>query len=396
MEWGLYHSQVPLQNDEFLEVMDEIVDFPLVGGNKIDLLCNGDEVFPAMFEALENAKDTIHLETYILYEDTLGNKLMDLLMEKAKAGLEVRLLYDYFGGLISEEKRSRLTESGVMHHRYNDWSWFHILKGNIRTHRKVLIIDGKVAFTGGVGFADGWQGDARSPKEYRDTQIRVQGPVVNQFQAMFAESWARDFSETLSGERYFPKQVSQGTMLASGVGIVNTKKGEEWSKIRRMFLLTLASSRKYFYLNTAYFTPDPDCYRALIDAVERGVSVKLIISGPDTDIPATYRVARKNYGRLLLAGVEVFEYTGTLMHAKTFVADGIIATVGSANFNNRSFTTNYESNLLIYDEKFAAEMERQFLVDLGRSNRVNYHEWNKRRLSERFLEQMVGIIEGWM
>ena len=394
IDWGFYRSQAGLRDDAFLELSELITDFPLVGGNRIEFLYNGDQIFPAMFKAIENAKTTINLESYIIYEDEIGLKLCDLLARKAREGVQVRVIYDYFGGKISESTKRSLTEAGVQHYLFNDWNWLHVLRSNVRTHRKILVVDSAVGFTGGVGFADGWKGDALNSHQYRDTQVRVEGPVVNQLQKLFAGSWERTSGERLEGDLFYPEQPTVGTTLIATVGQYQGQ--QEWSKIRRMFLLSLAASRRYFYMNTAYFTPDPDCYRALIDAVERGVDVKVILPGPETDLPAIYLVAQKNYGRLLEAGVKLYEYQDTLMHAKTFVADGILGSVGSANFNNRTFNFNYESNLLIYDDEAAKKMEHQFEVDLERSNQITITEWEKRRLSQRFLEQMVGVLEGWM
>jgi cardiolipin synthase A/B len=394
VHWGFYRTEMEINDPGFLALSEEITDFPLVGGNKIEFLYNGDNIFSAMFAAIEGAKESIHLETYILYEDGIGLELCDLLMKKARQGVEVRLIYDYFGGLISEKTRRRLTKAGVKHHRYNDWSWLHVLRANVRTHRKILVVDGRIGFTGGVGFADGWKGDARTVDEYRDTHVRVEGPVVTQLQTLFADNWQNMTGESFEGERYYPTQPNLGTVMMATVGRYQDE--EQWSKVRPMFLMTLAASRRYFYMANAYFSPDPDCYRALQAAVERGVDVRIITPGPDTDIQAMYLVATKNYGRLLEAGIKLYEYQGPLMHAKTFVADGILSTVGSANFTNRAFSFVYESNLLIYDEAIAAEMERQFEVDLARSRQVTYPEWSKRPLSQRFQEQMVGIIEGWM
>ena len=392
-KWGFYRSQAQIWDDAFIELTNEVTDFPLVGGNRIDLLINGEEIFPAMFEAMENAKETINVETYILYDDGIGRKLCDLLVKKAKEGVVVRLIYDYFGERLTEPMKKSLTEGGVRHFRYNEWSWWHMFKGSFRTHRKILVVDGRIGFTGGMGFAEEWRGDARTNEEYRDTQVRVEGPLVSHLQATFSDNWLEVSGEKLEGDKFFPAQPNKGTILAASVGRFTNE--EDWSRTREMFLLALAASRRYFYINTAYFVPDHDCYRALADAVERGVEVKMVLPGPDTDLPATRVMARKNYGRMLQAGVKIYEYQGTLMHAKTFVADGLLSMIGSTNFTNRSFTMNHEDNLLIYDEGFATQMMQQFAKDLERSNQVTLTEWSKRRLSTRAYEQVLGIIEGW-
>ncbi|MCZ7585590.1 MAG: phospholipase D-like domain-containing protein [Deltaproteobacteria bacterium] len=215
-------------------------------------------------------------------------------------------------------------------------------------------MDGRVGYTGGVGFDDRWAGDADEINHWRETQVRVTGPVVPQLQKLFAENWERMTGEQLAGRDVFPPLDISGDVLA---GVVGASKKEGWSNIREMFLLILAAARRTYYMNIAYFSPDPDSMRALSEAVERGVDVRIIVSGPDIDVPSSRYLAGKNYSRLLKAGVRIYEYMGTNMHAKTVVADGLFVTIGSSNFDNRTFNYNNESNLVVFDDNVAAAME---------------------------------------
>jgi cardiolipin synthase A/B len=393
VKWGFYRTSLTLDDPEFAGIISSVSDEPLVGGNKVDVLINGDEILPSMLDAVSKAKTCINFETYIFREDRIGRLFASALIERARAGVKVRLLVDHFGYTLSEPLENLMREAGIRLCVFNPWNWLHMGKGNIRTHRKILVVDGAIAFTGGVGIDSRWSGNAQDSEHWRETQARLEGPVVAQFQSLFLENWIRETGEEIPDKDLFPEPRMAGNALAGAVGRMRPR---NWSNVREMFLLTLAASRRYFYLNAAYFSPDPDCMKALREAVERGVDVRIVVSGEGTDLRSIRYLAQKNYGRLLKSGVKIYEYAVTNMHAKSVVADGIFTMIGSANFDGRTFNYNYESNLIVFDEKIAMKMEQVFAEDLKHTREINYHEWEKRPVKERFLEQLFGVVEGWM
>jgi cardiolipin synthase len=389
---GYYVFEGRISGPDFRDVMSAITDRPMVGGNRVAVLENGVGIFPAMKEAIAGARESIHLETYIFNGDATGMAFADLLTKKAREGVEVRVLYDSVGSRHVARWTKRVRRAGGRAVAFVPFRVVNMVEGNRRTHRKVLVVDGRIGFTGGVGISREWEGDADAPDHWRETQVRVEGPVVAQLQSLFAENWERSTGEDLRGDaRYFPEPALAGDSVCGVVGAV--RRPGEWGKIREMWLLPLATARRYFYLNIAYFVPDPDVIGALAEAADRGVDVRFIVPGPANDLPAVRYVSMKHYGKLMDAGVRIFEYRGTNMHSKTGVCDDLWVTIGSANYDNRSFSLNYESNLVILDPAVARAMKESFARDEARSVEIDQAAWRERPFYQRFVEALVGVLE---
>ncbi len=392
-QWGYYRTGAGIKNPAFEKLLATTTDDGFIGGNDIKILVNGDEIFLAMLADINEAADSIHMETYIFNSDEIGHRFAEAMRAKARSGVSVKLIVDDFGDGMAETFKRELREAGVQLLIDNPFSWLAPTGGNIRTHRKLLVVDGRIAYTGGIGIDDRWLGDAQDANHWRETQCRVLGPAAAQFQTMFLESWARAGGGEISEKNLYPAIDPAGDKLAAAVGHADP---ENWSKVRKMLLLALAASRDYYWVSSGYFNPDIDLMKALIEAKDRGVDVRVIVAGDDIDLYSSRLLASKNYGRLIKAGVRIYEYQGTNMHAKTVVADDLFVSVGSTNFCNRAFNYNYESNLVTYDDEIAEEMHRIYLMDIKHSVEVNTYEWDRRPLHQRILEQAIGVVEGWM
>jgi len=390
---GYFRLDGELDEADYLDIWEDVLDWPPTGGNRITILENGDTAFPAMLNAIASAQDHVHFETYLFYSNATGKKFMDALCEKAREGVEVRLLVDFFGGRISKEHRQYMTDCGIMWKIFNPINPLHPLKSNIRTHRKILVIDGKLAYTGGMGISDEWTGDADSPDHWHDLQVEIEGPIVEQLQKLFAVNWERTTGEAIEGERYFPPQREAGDKLC---GVVGKWLPEGKNYIREMWLLPLAAAKEYYYMAIGYFLPDPDTIKAFEEAVKRGVDVRIILPGEWTDLDSIRYAAMRHYGNLLKAGVKLYEYQDTNIHAKFAVVDDRWSTIGSANFTNRAFTYVYENNLVCFDEGLALDFKAIFERDLARSKEITLADWENRPIPQRFLEEIYGLLDGWM
>ncbi|MDP8255647.1 MAG: phospholipase D-like domain-containing protein [Candidatus Alcyoniella australis] len=393
VQTGYYRFNQDPYSELFIDLLNDVCDEPMVGGNYVELLVNGVEILPGMLEAIENAEHSVNLESYIIYDDEVGHQFAEALIRKAEQGVAVRLMFDYFGGKLSDPWIEALKRAGVEVVNFNPFHWYAMLKGDFRTHRKLMVIDGRIGFAGGVCLANEWRGDADAPDHWRDTHVRVEGPVVHQMQDLFWRNWTRAGKLSDYSEDYYPYIPPKGDMLCGVVGRFEQGRG---SRIREMFLLPLAASQENYWASIAYFTPDYDVISAFSDAVDRGVDIRFIVPGEANDLPMVRRLSMKYYGRMLKEGVRIFEYQGTNMHAKTVTCDGVWSTVGSSNMNNRAFVHNAENNLVIYDEEFALQMEQLYRLDLARSREISLAEWKTRPLRKRFYEQIWGILEGWM
>ena len=359
-----------------------------VRGNRVELLENGDRFFPAMLGAIRGAKETINLETYIFWSGEIAGRFRDALAAAARRGVEVRILVDAVGSgrKLSRDDQDVMKRSGCrveMYHPIRPWM---VDRFNNRTHRRVLVVDGRVGFTGGAGIADVWEGNADAPKHWRDTQVRVEGPIVAELQSAFQENWAEARGEALLGERFYPRLEAAGGAQAQ-VLASSGKSGTSPSKL--LYAVAIASAQERIYLANSYFVPDRDAIRLFADAARRGVDVKILVPGKINDVPMTKAAGKSGFGELLAAGIQMYEYQGSMLHTKTMVVDGLFATVGSTNFDNRSFRLNDEINLTVYDEEFARRLEESFRHDLARSKRYTLATWRNRPLKERVFEWAV-------
>jgi cardiolipin synthase len=377
-----------VEDDTFLPSSHALSNPWPIEGNQIRLLENGDEIYPAMLAAISRATRSINLETYIFWSGEAGNRFRDALAERARRGVEVRILLDAVGSGARLERGDveAMKAAGCaveFFHPLRPWMLDTI---NHRTHRRLLIVDGRVGFTGGAGIADVWLGSAEKPGHWRDTQVEVQGPVVAQLQSAFQESWAGVRGEALLGDRFFPKLERTGTSRSQ---VIASSPEAPSSATKLLFALSIASATRRLWVSNSYLLPDRDTAALLVAAARRGVDVRLIVPGKVNDVPATKAAGRSSFGDLLDGGVKIFEYQPTMFHAKTMVVDGLFATIGSTNFDNRSFRLNEELNLTVYDRQVAGQFEQMFIRDLARARPYTLEEWRHRPFLERLTEWLL-------
>jgi cardiolipin synthase len=383
MRYHMRH-QFGVRDVAFLQTMHALTGMAMSEHNKIDVLKNGVRIFPAMLTAIRAARKTINVEFYIYWDGQIGRLFAEALAERARAGVKVNVVLDAVGSAeMSHNLTDFLLRNGVKVEWYHPLRWYTLSRVNHRTHRKLLIVDGTVGFCGGVGIADEWQGDADSKEHWRDTVVRVEGPVVTQMQFAFLDNWVKSRGELLTGLDYFPQVPPRGTCLTQ---VVKSSPSEGSSTAKLLYIISIVSAKKSIYINSAYFVPDRDTTRALEGAVRRGVDVRVIVPGEFTDVPIVRHAGRFYYGNMLRRGIRIFEYQPTMMHAKTMVVDGIWTTIGSSNFDDRSFRLNDEVNVNVYDEGIAAQMEQMFFEDLARSEEITRPRFLKRPLGDRVKE----------
>lgn len=388
--------------DKHLALISEIVGSPLMVGNKVDLLIDGPSTYAAMLSAIETAKDHINMETYIFEDDEVGQQFAALLIAKQKNGVQVNLIYDSVGSLSTpKEFFTTLKESGINVLEFNpinplikkkDWDV------NQRDHRKLLIVDGKTAFLGGINISSVYSSGSfgRSSKKskknensipWRDTHLQLNGPVVGEFQKIFTETWAQQKGEPLALKEYFPLLINQGNEVVRAIG---SSPEEPYNQIYATLLSAINSAETQVFLTNAYFVPDPQLLTALKDAVKRGVNVKLLLP-EKTDSTLVFYTSRSYYDELLSANVEIYERQAALLHAKTALIDGVWSTVGSTNLDWRSFVNNQEINAVMLGQDFGAQMQKMFEQDLVSSKQITLQDWRKRSIGARIKERSARL-----
>ncbi|MCA9321344.1 MAG: cardiolipin synthase B, partial [Planctomycetes bacterium] len=378
-----------IDDPAFVRVGDALLDRPMLAGNKVEALRNGDKIFPSMLDAIRSARQTVVFETYIYWSGDIANQFADALIERVRAGVVVKVLVDALGGSkMSSELIDRMKEGGVDLRFYNAIDLSSLVDANYRTHRKILVVDGRIGFTGGVGIGDKWLGDAASPNEWRDNHYRITGPVVAQLQSAFLDNWVDTTGIVLHGEDYYPKLHETGELLAQ---VVTSSSEADGSKIQMMLLLALAAAREEVLLATPYFVPDDLTIRELVRVRERGVSVRVIVPGPIIDFELVRRASRSTWRELLEAGIEIWAYQPTMFHCKLVVVDGLWTSVGSANIDNRSFSLNDEVNLNVYDAHFATTQRELFHDDLRQCHRITLQDLEDRA----FIDLVLDEISSW-
>jgi cardiolipin synthase len=356
----------------------------VVPGNRIQALQNGDEIFPAMLAAIRSAKRTITFETYIYWSGAIGDEMAQALIERVRAGVAVSLMLDWLGSAkMSPELVSEMIDAGIEIERYHALRWFSLSKMNNRTHRKVLIIDGTVGFTGGVGIADQWTGHAQDSGHWRDVHFRIEGPVVAQMQAAFLDNWIKTTGRVLNGEHYFPVLAAAGDQ---DMHLFMSSPAGGSASMRLMYMMAITAAERSIDIEAAYFIPDMLMCGELIRASERGVKIRIIL--PDKHLDSeTVRIASKRaWGPLLESGVQIYEYEPTMLHCKLLIFDGCMVSVGSTNFDMRSFELNDEASLNVYDEGFAERMTEVFEKDLGESSAYTLQRWRGRPWTQKAAE----------
>ena len=359
----------------------------IVTGNCIQALQNGDEIFPAMLEAIRSARRTITFETYIYWSGHVGERFAAALIERARAGVCVHLMLDWVGcDKISPALVEDMKSAGIEIERYHAVHWYTLGRLNNRTHRKVLIVDGATSFTGGVGIADVWAGHAQDPEHWRDMHFKVTGPVCAQMQAAFLDNWIKTTGHVLHGEAYFPVIEPKGD-LDMQMFISSPEGGSD--SMRLMYLTAITAAARSIDMEAAYFVPDQLMIRELISARRRGVHIRLLVPINHIDAKVVGIASKSEWGPLLEHGVEIFVYRPTMLHCKMLIFDTYMVSVGSTNFDMRSFELNDEASLNVYDERFARQMTEVFERDLKSSARYTLEDWQERSWRERFAEIVV-------
>ena len=359
-------------------------------GNEVLTLQNGAEIFPAMLDAIANAEASINLETYVYWSGAIGARFAEALAERAAAGVEVNVLLDWQGSVpMRPELIELMTAAGVVVKRFRPVHWYTIDRLNSRTHRKLLVVDGRIGFIGGVGIADKWLGDARNPDEFRELHYRVEGPIVAAMQGAFVFNWVEASGHTLQGPAYFPElDTSDDGQLAQ---LVYSTTGAR-NVMHLMLMTAISAAQNNIRIGTAYFVPDEIALRQLFAARERGVRVDIMVPGKHTNKDVVRSASRHFWGDLLRAGVNIYEFDPTMYHAKIMVVDDQWTTVGSANFDERSFRLNDEANLNLFGADFAREQIRIFELDLAKSTPVTLEQWEDRPISEKALDWLASVL----
>ncbi|HME93908.1 MAG TPA: cardiolipin synthase [Methylomirabilota bacterium] len=375
---------VPISDASFRATLVGFTGGAVVGGNRAQILLNGEEVFPAKLAAIRSARKTITYAQYVFEEGAPAADTARALAERCRAGVKVHVLVDAVGSLMMpSEYRDWMTEAGCQVASYRPISPWAIDRVNYRNHRRILVVDGRVGITGGSGTSGKWSGNGKQEGQWRDTDMRVEGPVVSQLQGAFAENWLEATGVALGGPEYFPWPLERkGGVDAQ---IVRSSPSGGSVAMYTMFLLAMASARHSIYITNPYFVPDDKMIETLVQARQRGVRVVLILPGA-IDHNLVRQASRAELGRLLKAGIKIYEYKAALLHSKTMVIDSMWATVGSTNLDRRSFELNEELNLVVYDAEIARRLEQVFVADLEQSREVTYQQWADRGFFSRFME----------
>jgi cardiolipin synthase len=384
-----YHLEhtFAVKDPEFIGSALALADPVLVPGNKIDILNNGDEYFPAMLKAIAGARKTVNFEAFILYSDEVGTRFRDAFCERARAGVEVRVLVDNVGsgtGLKRADVRM-MKNAGVKFAYYHPMASWRVDRSNRRSHRRILVVDGKLGFTGAAGFDKRWSSHAQDKAHWRDVQMRIEGPLVTSMQAAFQEHWIKSFGEALGGADQFPELPAAGNFKAQLV----TSRSFSMAPVPLLEAVAFTAAEKRILITNAYCTPTRDQVQQLVKAAQRGVDVRLLLPGANNDQALTKSAGRTAYGKLLEGGVKIFEYEPTMIHEKSMVIDGLFSMFGSSNLDARSSEINEELDVVVYDEGFARKMENIFEKDLAQSREYTLGEFKKRSVWERVTEWLA-------
>jgi cardiolipin synthase len=363
-------------------------------GNAITVLRNGDEIFPAMLEAIRGAEHSVDLMTFVYWKGWPARDFADVLTDRARAGVRVRVLIDALGGrLIEDGLIEAMEESGVDVHWFRKPLHKSPFKQNHRGHRKLLVVDETIGFTGGVGIAEEWGGDARHEGEWRDTHFRVEGPAVDGLAAAFVQDWAETGRPLYDERSRFPEQARNGSAV---IQVVRGSASIGWDDIHTVWYVLMRSARERIRLQSAYFSPDAALVDALKEAVARGVEVDVLLPGPHADKRVTQLASEATYAELGSAGVRIWNFQPSMLHTKIMVVDGAAALVGSSNVNRRSLDHDEEVAMVVIDQPTVDLLEQQFLDDLERSRRIDLTRWENRGLPQRLKEQAVKPIRRWL
>ncbi len=382
----LYNTHHP----QYLRVMGSLLGPAVVDGNRAQELLNGDQIFPAMLAAIRGAQRSITFETYIYWSGDIGREFANALTERAKAGVKVHVLLDWVGSAkIDDSFLEKMEAAGVEIRKFHKPHWYNWGRMNNRTHRKLLVVDGQTGFTGGVGIAPQWTGTGQDADHWRDSHFSIQGPAVAQMQAVFMDNWLKVTGQVMHGETYFPALAPTGNSRAQ---VFSSSPSGGSESMQLMYLLSITAAARSIDLSSAYFVPDELTSKALTEALKRGVKLRIITPGEIIDTDTVRAASRGTWGPLLQAGAEIHEYQPSMYHVKAMVVDKLLVSVGSTNFDNRSFRLNDEANLNVFDAAFAARQTQVFEDDLKRSRRVTYEQWEARPLKEKVMERLALLL----
>ncbi len=374
----------------FERTMSQVLEPAILEGNSVQALVNGDQIFPAMLSAIQAAQKTITLETYIYWSGDIGQQFAQALEERARQGVKINILIDWYGSEINEGFLEKMRNGGVSIYRYNPPTWTTLDKVNHRTHRRLLIVDGVVGFIGGAGLSEKWSGDAQGPNHWRDTHFKIEGPAVGQLQSAFLDNWIQTTGEVPRSEGFLPRLEPRGT---SRMHVFKASPGGGSKSMQLMYLLAISSAQTSIDLSAAYFLPDEVALQTLVEAMKRGVRVRVIMPGPYMDRELVQRSSRAKWGVLLAAGAELYQYQPTMFHCKVMVVDGQWASVGSTNFDTRSFSINDEANLNVLDADFSRSLTEIFENDLRSSKRFTLSEWSELPWWTKAIDKAVTVLD---
>lgn len=388
---GEAKSQVSITDPVFRQTVEAMTQTPLHEGNRVELLLDGNGLFPVLFRDLRAARSSITLQLYYAEPGLVADSLQAILTERARAGVRVFCLFDAVGTTLDEDYFDVLRAAGAHVERLRPVRLQNLNRAQNRSHIRGIVIDGALGYTGGFGVADKWLGDGRHPGQWRDTNVRFVGPAVSQLQAAFAAGWAEASGALLAGPTFFPEAGldSTGTFYA---GVLYTSPTIGSTPAERFLTLSITGSRRTLYITNAYFIPDDDLVRLLSESALRGVDVRVLAPGRKTDVAAVRLAGRHRYEALLEAGVRIYEYQPAMIHSKTFVADGIWSSVGSMNFDNRSTALNSEANLVIYDPRIGASLDSIFHDDLRFAREIRLDTFRERPWYDHVLENVASLI----
>jgi cardiolipin synthase A/B len=375
---------------QFRRELGTLLGPPIIDGNRVQSLQNGAEIFPSMLAAVRDARRTITFETYIYWSGEIGQAFAQALEERSRAGVKVHVLLDWLGSQkIEQAMVTEMKDAGVEIEVYHPLHWYNLGRMNNRTHRKLLVVDGRIGFTGGVGIADPWNGNAQDADHWRDSHYRLEGPAVAQMQAAFMDNWIKTSGKVLQGVEYFPPLAPTGDALAQ---VFTSSPSGGGDSMQLMYLLSITAAEHKIDLAAAYFVPDALTRRAIRSALSRGVKVRIIVPGKKVDDLVVRQASRADWGELLEAGAEMYEYQPAMFHCKAMIVDSQLVSVGSTNFDNRSFRLNEEANLNVYDVAFAEQLEQVFEQDLKQSRRISYESWKSRSWRDKVMERLSTFV----
>lgn len=387
-------TESPPEPADYIRRLEALAGTPATYGNRITVLRNGNEIFPEMLGAIRSAERTIDMLTYVYWTGEPAVQFATALAERARAGLRVRVLLDAIGTrMMDSDLVSEMRDAGALVEYFRPVSDGRMWRSTHRTHRRVLSVDDRVAFTGGVGIAEEWQGDARGPGEWRETHIRIEGPAVAGLRAAFLDNWAETDHPVVEADEEFPDLGQPGD---SPVIVVRSSAGHGVSRMSILKRVLIDLARERVRITSAYLAPDDGAMEALSAAQERGVKVDLLVPGAHVDKRVAAIAAREQFQDLLDCGVEIHTYERTMLHAKTMTVDGVIADIGSANFNSRSLAQDEEIDVVVIDPAVAAEIDRHFEDDLRHSERISPERWEQRGPLQRLAEGVIGLADDLM